>query len=386
MRTRIILDPVPGRRAFGRDDEGALLSQAAFLLLLRAQLRGDPPALRARATAAKRGRHVDAMPARDAAAFPVPRVTFTGRRISMASVKARVGKRYGRRVLRVLDVEAGPAMPLEVLADLTARLHRTPTPERASELMEACLRHPYELPRIAAAAAYFPLSAEPQRLVPVLAHGTESRDVLVRDVAATALARVAPEHSRLKALLRRRARPRRGTPSRTSLIVHGTWGRGSAWWQPGGDFHTYLRTQVRQDLYSADDRFEWSGGYSDEARALGARDLLAWVDAKGHQGLDLFTHSHGGSVAMLASQAGLSIGTLVLLSCPVHIPKYAPDLTRVGKIVSVRVHLDLVILVDGGGQRFRDPNIHENVLPIWFDHFATHDPAVWQQFGVPAML
>ncbi len=89
---------------------------------------------------------------------------------------------------------------------------------------------------------------------------------------------------------------------------------------------------------------------------------------------------------MLASQAGLNIGELVLLSCPVHIPKYLPNFTRVTKVVSIRVHLDLVILADGGGQRFQDPNIQENVLPVWFDHFATHDPDIWQQYDVPSML
>jgi hypothetical protein len=50
------------------------------------------------------------------------------------------------------------------------------------------------------------------------------------------------------------------------------------------------------------------------------------------------------------------------------------------------VHLDLVILADGGGQRFHDSRIQENVLPVWFDHAATHDPAVWRQYNVPAVL
>jgi hypothetical protein len=45
-----------------------------------------------------------------------------------------------------------------------------------------------------------------------------------------------------------------------------------------------------------------------------------------------------------------------------------------------------VILADHGGQRFRHPHIHENVLPMWFDHSATHEPNVWQTYNVPAML
>ena len=139
-------------------------------------------------------------------------------------------------------------------------------------------------------------------------------------------------------------------------------------------------------LYGAADRFEWSGGYSDLARALAGSDLEAWVQQQHLAGLDLFTHSHGGSVAMLASQAGTAVGRLVLLSCPVHWPKYTPDFNRVSRVVSVRVHLDLVILADGGGQRFYDDRIHENVLPAWFDHFATHDPAIWERYDVKSML
>ena len=89
---------------------------------------------------------------------------------------------------------------------------------------------------------------------------------------------------------------------------------------------------------------------------------------------------------MLASQDGLTVGDLVLLSCPVHVHKYVPDFSRVARAISIRVHLDLVILIDGGGQRFHDPRIEENVLPIWFDHFASHEPEVWQDHDVPSLL
>jgi hypothetical protein len=44
--------------------------------------------------------------------------------------------------------------------------------------------------------------------------------------------------------------------------------------------------------------------------------------------------------------------------------------------------MDLVILADGGGQRFNVPQIQEHVLPVWFDHFATHEPKVWERYGV----
>ena len=99
-----------------------------------------------------------------------------------------------------------------------------------------------------------------------------------------------------------------------------------------------------------------------------------WIKDHDLPGIDLFGHSHGVSVMMLASHDEPALGELVLLGCPVHVPKYFPDFSRVTKVVSIRVRLDLVILADGGGQHFNNPRIEENVLPIWFDHSRTHDP------------
>jgi hypothetical protein len=205
-------------------------------------------------------------------------------------------------------------------------------------------------------------------------------------MAATGLARFDPEHPALAALREPGGPSGGGEPSYTSLVVHGTFARQNRWWQPGGDFHSYVLSDVRPDLYSAADRFEWSGGYSDAARALAASDLMAWVNDHAVQGLDVFAHSHGGNAAMLATHQGLSIGTLVLLSCPVHWHKYSPDFSQVQRVVSIRVRLDLVILADLGGQRFRDPRIEENRLPIWFKHSASHDPDVWRDHDLPSRV
>jgi hypothetical protein len=274
----------------------------------------------------------------------------------------------------------------DVLSDIARRCLRSPTVNAAAQLTRACLGHRHELPRVAAAATYFELSSSVEPALTILGRAVASPDPLVQAVAATALAQIAPDDARLRALLGSQPRPSASEPSHTSLLVHGTFARTNAWWQPGGDFHEYLRAEVRPDLYGATDRFEWSGGYSDAARALGAEDLGAWVGARGLAGLDLFTHSHGGSVAMLATHGGLTAGELVLMSCPVRVHQYLPDFTRVSRVVSIHVHLDLVILIDGSGQRFQDPRVEEHVLPIWFDHFATHEPQTWRDHDVPSFL
>jgi len=371
------------RKAIG---DPAVLSQAALLLLLGTYLRGDDITLEARAASVKLDNYMEAIPSEDSRTFSVPAIRFNGLRLSRESAWNTLQKRCNKRILDELQGKQPAANLLEMLPVLCKHLYDDPTPLNAALLMEACLYHPDQLVQVAAAASYFDLAAEPHRLLPAIERGTYSDDELTCDVAATALARLAPEHERLRTLTQPGPASSAGAPSHTSLLIHGTGARLRRWWQPGGDFHNYLLTDVRPDLYRDPDRFEWPGGWTDRSRALGANDLYTWVDKHGLDGLDLFTHSYGGSIAMLASHAGMHIGKLVLLSCPVHIPKYLPDFTRVPDVVSIRVHLDLAILADRGGQLFRHPEIKEHVLPVWFRHSATHDPNIWQKYNVSSKL
>lgn len=390
MANRLVTKPIPGPKAFRSTGDAAVKSQAAILLHLGMQLRGDDAALEARAKAAGQRQAARALPDDDLKSFPIPRLAPVSERIEVTRAESPLRARSESRVSRKAGAagarDVSPSTVRKVQSDLAEQLYDTPDPLTAAQLLEASLHHPEELVRVAAAAAYFNLAAEPRRLLKVLAGGTASADELVREVAGTALARIAPEDRRLRALTRKAPRSGRRRPSHTSLMVHGTFASNGSWWQPGGDFHSYILSEVRPDLYGASDRFAWSGGWSDGARALGASQLRTWVDAHTLQGLSLFTHSHGGSIAMLASHNGLDIGTLVLLSCPVHVHKYMPDFGHVVKVVSIRVKFDLVILADGGGQKYNHPSIQENVLPIWFDHFASHSPKVWRKHNLKSKL
>jgi len=270
--------------------------------------------------------------------------------------------------------------------DLAKNLQDSPTDRLAATLLAVCCYRPEPIVRVAAAAASFEIAADPVRPIAILAKATRDQDPLVRDLAATALARVYPEHSALRRLAPQSGRGTRRTRAHTSLLVHGTWARADVWWQPGGDFHSYLLASVLPDLYAGADRYDWSGGYSDAARLIAANELQKWINDHSVAGPLIVGHSHGANVILLATQLGVTTREAVLLSCPVHWPVYAPDFSRIGKVVSIRVHLDLVILADGGGQRFHDPRIREHVLPVWFNHSATHDPAVWVANNVRAML
>ena len=381
--------PIPGVVAFQKPDQSAILSQAAQLMVLGMQLRGEVAP--------------DRLPADDLTRLGSLSLPVAPGRIDTRRVRAAIATRYSLSEKAMLAGAVGEPITSNVIPDLAVRHFGKPTPLTAAELMEGALQNPNELVRVSAATAYFDRSSEPARLIKVLEDGTRSTDNLTRHVAATALSRVAPESSALDALLAQRpGQATFGAASHTTAIIHGTWAANGSWWQPGGDFFTYL-TKMLPNLqrtpplppappwdapYGAPDEFRWSGGYSDAARALAANELAQWVSNHNAQGLDLITHSHGGSVAMLATQPGMAITAkeMVLLSCPVHFPKYEPAFSKVQKIVSVRVHLDLVILADRGGQRFSDPRIQENVLPIWFDHFATHDPQNWTMYNIPAIL
>ena len=299
-----VIEPSRGSDAFRSGGSTAILSQAAILLVLGAQLRGDDYSLDGRAAAAGLQTAMKAIPENDLASFPVPRIATVGERIGFERVRLSLTEHYGRGMIplisRAVD-EPLVTFPFDVGADIARRLYNNPNPLIAAQLLEIYLRHPDELLRVAAAISYFDLSAEPSRLLPILVNGTSSHEELVRDIAATALGRIYPTHPRLLELTQSTA-PRTGDPaSHSSLLVHGTFARGLSWWKPGGDFHSYIRTHVRTDLYDASDWLGWSGGYSDTARAIGADDLYDWIIKKGWHHPSLFTHSHGGSIAMLAS-------------------------------------------------------------------------------------
>src|ERR1044072_8857720 len=303
--------PITGPEAFRKSSDAAVQSQAAILLMLGRQLRGDDRALVARAAAIGRPDAVEAVPQEDLSEFPVPTLQPTGERIGLRRVTTTMSERFGSAT-PTARIGARDAKTLRrPLWQMAERLYEEPTTETAAQLLEASLRSNDELVRVSAAASYFEISTQPQRLIKILADGTRSKDTLVRNVAATALARIAPDHPSLRALTKSNPTKTKKKPSRTSLLVHGTFARSASWWQPGGDFHPFALAIVRPDLYSAADRFEWSGGYSDAARALGATELRDWVATRGLDGLDLFGHSHGANIAMLATQGGLTVGTLV---------------------------------------------------------------------------
>jgi hypothetical protein len=400
-------EPVRGAQAFSQQDDRHVQSQAAILLLLRSQLvfareyvetqRASGLSTDLRWDEVGRTATMD-LAGEDLEDFPVPWLSDVTERFGTDAVD-RLRQRFGEDAVDAI-MERNPDVVAEILPVLAQELFEDHEPMSAALVLEVCLRHPDPLVRAAAAGTYLELSTgeTQQGALRALLEGTSDPDPEVCDMAATLLGDSVPRHPRLAELASEAQTGEGLEPLHTALLVHGTWARKATWWQPGGDFHSYIAGKVRQDLYSGHDRFEWSGGYNDQDRAIAGSRLSAWCLDHHRMDVDcIIAHSHGGSVAMMATWSGLRIGELVLLSCPVHQPsgfrkddlsslatsngRYLPDFSRVARIESIRVRLDRVIIADRGGQRFRNANIREHVVG-WLKHGTTHDPDTWQRHGI----
>ena len=233
MPYKSVTKPIPFPRAFGATSDAAILSQAAILLLMEPGLRRNRVMLPEYRSARRTLR--------------VPAISATSRRVKVEEVESPLRLRPLSSAREVL-----PARRFRRLAsDLAKKKNRL----TAASLMEACLRHPHPLVRAAAALSYFGLTSEPSRLIGILEDCTQSDDDLVRHVAATGLARLAPESPRLAELNRKTTLASVGPSAHTSLLVHGTWAANDQWWKPGGNFHSYLLNGIRPDLYANADAF-----------------------------------------------------------------------------------------------------------------------------------
>ena len=175
------------------------------------------------------------------------------------------------------------------------------------------------------------------------------------------------------------------TSPTTSLLVAGTGAYANTWYMTGGDFHTYILKEVRQDLFSGLHAFTWSGAYRKKHRDVAAKLLAGWVDGVvGHGVNALLAHSYGGTVALKATTHGLSVKDLVLLTSPVE--DVPVEWRNIGRAVSLRIHMDLILLAARRRQYFTE-NVEENYLPYWFwRHGASHSPEIWQHEKCAEML
>jgi hypothetical protein len=212
-----------------------------------------------------------------------------------------------------------------------------------------------------------------------LAHAlSESADNVARTIAQAALP---PSEASVRSAWPRRIEG----DKRLGTIVHGTFAWSKSWWEPGGDFHTYVKNDVCTNVYSGGMPFDWSGNYRGQHRKIAAERLAKWAqDAAGGKLCCVFAHSYGGVIALMSTTEGVQIEKLILLSTPVE--QVAVEWRNVGRAVSLRIHADLILLAARRRQRFTE-NVEENYIPRWFvDHGDSHDPSVWADGSWAAAL
>jgi hypothetical protein len=361
MAQRRDASPVPGPDAFTARGRDARLSQAAIVLSIGAAAAGVPE-------------RVD----RPAAIGLPGDLAACGRPDPIPVAEATAALDGGSR-----------RVPPTTSAQLMVRLQDEPDPLTAAALVEANLRSDSRLVRTAAAVAALDTTGPRDDVLAQLVAGATRGDALTKELGRIGLARVDPQHEVLRHVVGRPARLT-GTdrPSHTAVLTHGSFAALTLWWRPGGNFYVYLDSLV-PPLKLHDPSFGWSGLYSDGARQLAAQQLVDWVADQNLQRPDFFAHSHGGTVVNLATRRGLELDRLVLLSWPVH-EQWFPDFTKVGRVIDIRVRLDLIILADRGGQTFTPPPEHAGQVTShvngWFEHSDTHEPDYWERHQLPAVL
>jgi pimeloyl-ACP methyl ester carboxylesterase len=354
--------PKRGVTALAKSSELASVaaSQAAFLLAVRSGVMG------LEATSEK-------LPE-----FPLPNLKKlkTDRHVKVADACRHLGVSEGE-----LRQESEPALEQE-MTKVAREVYRRPSLEAAAALFEAAMTSPHPLVAVAAAAG----ARETTRLRPkirkTLEQAARSKDRLVSRLALAAISHIGPMESIAdKKVIKQPKSRRRRRKSNTAVITHGTFAANGTWYRPGGDFYDALKKK-RPDLDLHDRSFRWTGAYSDKARRADAEFLKQWVSDQGLSTPDFFAHSHGGTVAHLATKRGVQFDRLVLMGWPVH-TKWYPDFAKVKRIIDIRVRLDLVVLLDGGAQRFRSKDFKiEEHRNGWFDHSSTHESAYWDDHGL----
>lgn len=276
-----------------------------------------------------------------------------------------------------------PERVQEQMATTVGRLYDKPDAREAAALFEAGMRSPHPLVRVAAAAGARETTRQRREIQAILHTEIDSDDRSVAELARTALGCI----NRADPMLQRKVTTpppskKRRRESNTAVLTHGTWASDQAWYQPLGDFYTRLDGE-RPDLDVHDESFEWSGSYTHTGRRQAARELNQWIGDQGLNAPDFFAHSHGATVANLATRDGAKYNKLVYLAWPVH-QQWYPKHDAVNEVIDIRVRMDLVIMLDRGGQRI--PNdapfnvtMHRNG---WFDHSSVHEPAYWDDHGL----
>lgn len=365
------LEPIDPRDAFtvvarpgDPSTQSAAASQAALLLALRAGILGYD------------------VECPDKGDLPLPELKPLRRTRHLTVSEAHAYLDASEKELRQ---DSKPQLQRE-MARAAEALYQKPRLKTAAALFEAAMRSPHPLVAVAGAAGARETTRLRNKIRETLVDGARCDDRLTVRLAEAAIGHIGPmEEIADERVIERPKSKKRHRKSDTAVITHGSFAADNPWYQPGGDFYEAMAAN-RPDLHVHDQSFKWTGSYSHQARLADAELLERWISDQGLSAPDFFAHSHGATVALLATNRGVQFDRLVLMGWPSR-EKWFPDFTRVNRIIDIRVRFDLVILLDGGRQRFRtdqfDIEEHRNG---WFNHSATHESDYWDDHDLWSVI
>jgi pimeloyl-ACP methyl ester carboxylesterase len=123
------------------------------------------------------------------------------------------------------------------------------------------------------------------------------------------------------------------------ILIHGTWGVNSEWYQPDSLFFKAIEESASAVHYAVVP-FMWSGSLDHTSRKIAGAVLAKLIQSyPSETKITIIGHSHGGNVAILASQIlsadprnNHSIEALFTLGTPVHAQDYMPNMNIIKKL------------------------------------------------------
>src|SRR5260370_22943638 len=144
MFQRDVAKPLLARDAFKLTDEIGFLTQAAYLLILGSQLRGD---------AAGRAKLDEIIPEENLSALGVPPLSPETGRIDSQRIWLFLATRFGTSITPTIPEGEDVTWRHDIFAELARDHFREPTAATAGSPMDDCLLQPHERCPVAAATA-----------------------------------------------------------------------------------------------------------------------------------------------------------------------------------------------------------------------------------------
>ena len=189
-----------------------------------------------------------------------------------------------------------------------------------------------------------------------------------------------------------------------TILIHGTFSQFNIWFRPMSSFHRMMRSIFPNDYFEMDNRkiFTWNAGEKDRDRRKAAKRLVRYCERSGYKKFRFVGHSHGGTVANLATQQGIQLSSLILLATPVRFATsyppvaepyypddYLPNLENVesGRFFHFYSDGDFIVRAAGGNQNYAGTAVQDaeddymsDLLYPW-NHWEPTRSQTWRKMG-----